>query len=213
FGTEANNLGGPLDPDIDNVYVYDRVKKRVRLVSRRSGRSGAGGNDHSRDAFMSGNGRFVGFESIATNLGGPIQTDPLDLDANVYVYDLERKRVQLVSRQSRRAGGKGANDDSDDPVLSHSGRYVAFETNATNLGGPLNPANTSDNAYVYDRKLKRVELVGRASGRKGAACDDDCEDPYVSANGRFVAFEGEATNFGGPIAPGTDNVWVRDRRR
>ena len=221
FATEATNLGGPTQTDPldseDNVYVYDRERRRVQLVSRRSkGAGGQGGDDSSNTPFISANGRFVGFESNATNLGGPITNSPSDPDFedNIYVYDRERKRVELVSRQSRGAGGQGADDGSDDPVLSRDGRFVAFETNASNLGGPiLNDPAFDDNAYVYDRERKRVELVGRASGRRGPACDDDCDDPYVSMSGRFVAFETEADNLGGPFDPAYENIYIRDRGR
>ena len=217
FETEATNLGGPTQTDPleqdANVYVYDRETRKVVLVSRRSkAAGGAGGNDSSADPFISANGRFVAFETNAANLGGPIGTaDPVS-DDSIYVYDRERERVELVSRRSQGAGGQGANDDSDDPVLSRDGRYVAFETDATNLGGPLlNDPAPDDNAYLYDRERNQVELVGRASGRNGAACDDDCGDPYVSMNGRFVAFETEADNLGGPLDTSSSNVYVRDR--
>lgn len=217
FQTEATNLGGPLqtEPFDSNIYVYDREQRKVVLVSRRSkGAGGAGGNDSSSDPFISANGRFAGFESNATNLGGPIGTATPATDDSIYVYDRERRKVELVSRRSQGVGGQGANGDSDDPVLSRDGRFVAFETNATNLGGPiLNDPATDDNAYVYDRERKRVELVGRASGRRGAACDDDCDDPYVSMSGRFVAFETDADNLGGPLDTASRNVYIRDRGR
>jgi Tol biopolymer transport system component len=210
FQTDADNLGGPVDDSVQNVYVYDRERRKVQLVSRRSqGAGGEGADDSSGSPGISASGRLVAFETDADNLGGPAE----DV-GNIYVYDRERKRVQLVSRRSQGVGGAGAEDDSDDPVLSADGRFVAFETDADNLGGPPNPANTADDAYVYDRKRKRVELVGRASGKNGEGCDEDCDDTSISASGRFVALEVFADNLGGPgVLDGSNDVYVRDRGR
>lgn len=217
FLTDADNLGGPLDTDVTNAYVYDRERKKVQLVSRRSGATGAGANDFSEDLSISGNGRHVAFATGATNLGGP--TDAAS-SVNVYVYDREQRRVQLVSRRSRAAGGAGANDNSTDPDLSATGRFVGFESNATNLGGPNQADPGDDSLYVYDRRRRRVELVSRRSQAAGGAiANDDSDDPSLSGNGRFVAFETNATNLGGPIANNPsdpdfeDNVYVYDRER
>ena len=114
---------------------------------------------------ISGSGRYVAFRSDADNLGGPIAAN-----SNIYVYDRERNKVQLVSRRSRSAGGAGANGNSEDPVISANGRIVAFQTLATNLQGPL---NTSINTYVYDVEGKRVELVSRQSKSHGGEGQDD----------------------------------------
>ena len=92
-------------------------------------------------------GRFVAFQTEADNLGGPIDTDV----ENVYVYDRDRKKLALVSRQSKPAGNQGADDISQTPAISASGRFVVFESEATNLGGPLNTPLGDDNVYMRDR--------------------------------------------------------------
>jgi hypothetical protein len=155
FSTQAENLGGPIDPSsTNNVYVYDRSEKRVSLVSRRSeSAGGAGADGDSRAAAISGSGRLVAFETSA-DLGGPL----LGTFYNVYVYDRERRRVSLVSRQSAGPGSDGADEPSFLPAISDSGRVVSFQTSADNLGGPRLAGN---NVYAYDRQRHRVELVSR----------------------------------------------------
>ena len=203
FHTQADNLGGPA-ADVNNVYVYDRERKKVSLVSRRGGAGGVGGDATSVFPDISGNGRFVAFATFADNLGGPAA------DAeNVYVYDRKRKRLQLVSRRSGRGGG-GGDDDSYEASISTSGRYVGFTTEADNLGGPV---TDTGNVYVYDRKRKKVRLISRQSGAGGAGGDGFSEDPSLSASGRFVAFETQADNLGGPAADVDDNIYVYDRKR
>ena len=104
------------------------------------------------------------FRTDATNLGGPIAADE-----NVYVYDRWKDRVELVSRRSRKAGGQGANQNSDNPSISANGRYVSFETRATNLGGPIAGGGYS-NVYVYDRNGEAdflgLTAVARRRGRQ-----------------------------------------------
>ena len=83
---------------------------------------------------ISANGRIVAFQTLATNLQGPLNTS-----INTYVYDVERKRVELVSRQSKSHGGEGQDDayfDDYPASLSATGRFVAWTTPADNLGGP-----------------------------------------------------------------------------
>ncbi len=214
FRTDATNLGGPTltSPGEANVYVRDIATRKVRLVSRRSG-GGPGGNGGSFDPFISANGRYVAFESDANNLGGPLMVgDPQD--TSIYVHDLAKRKVRLVSRRSKSAGGEGADSDSDDPVLTGDGRYVVFETNARNLGGPLNNDPVLDNLYIYDRKRSKVTLVSRRSGRNGIGGDDDDEDPFIAQDGRFIAFESESDNLGGPdLISGENKIYVRDLGR
>lgn len=70
-------------------------------------------------------------------------------------------------------GGKPANDTSGLATVSRDGRYVAFQSAATNLR-----RNHSGGLFVRDRKLRRT--VGLPT-RGGWA-------PAISANGRYVAF-------------------------
>ncbi len=215
FETDADNLGGPIDTSVDNIYVYDRERDKVKLVSRRSQNGGgAAGNDFSNDPSISGNGRYVAFETESTNLGGPLNT--VAGEDNVYVYDLDRKRVELVSRASNGEGGDSLSRTSSEGggAISRSGRFVVFQSLADNLGGPID--TNVDNIYVYDRKRDKVKLASRRSrSAGGAGADGDSEGQVISANGRFVAFDTESTNLGGPLnnVPGDANVYVYDLDR
>jgi Tol biopolymer transport system component len=212
FETESENLGGP-PVDFSQIYLYDRKRDRIRLVSRRSqSAGGAAGDDGSFNGVVSGNGRFVAFETNADNLGGPIADF-----TNIYVHDVERKKVSLVSRQSRGAGGLGGDADSFNPDITDTGNGIAFETDARNLGGPIaTPLADQSNVYVYDRGRTKVTLVSRRSkSAGGGGGNEDSEGADIAGGGRFVAFETDATNLGGPIAtaPDDDNVYVFDMKR
>lgn len=142
FGTIASNLSTIEEPGVASIYVYDRSTKTTTLVSRQGGPGGVGADDHSNDGELSSNGRFVAFNSDATNLGFP--TAPFT--SNIYVFDLKNETLELISRKSN---GDPANDSSYDPEISGNGRYVMFNTAADNLGGPIKSwSNTTSTSTI-----------------------------------------------------------------
>ena len=190
FMSEARNLD--VEDGFRSIYVYDFRKRVVENVSRASD-FGPPSDGDSVDPQISANGRFVAFETDATNLGGPTQ-----YPENIYVYDRKLDDVELVSRQSASAGGQGADNESSNPTISASGRYVAFTSRATNLGGPINNDQFDANVYVYDRKQDRVFLGSRRSnnGKGGNAAS---YDPVLAPSAPVVVFTSQSRNLGGPL--------------
>jgi hypothetical protein len=197
FESDASNLPGTLSPD-DQVYLRDRKTGKTKLISKTSGGSPA--NEDSEDAAISPNGRIVGFESESTNLPGGLGSG----DDEIYVRDLSANRTLLVSKNS---AGDPANDDTDDVSLSGNGRFVAFESLATNLPGSLGP--TYAQVYIRDRQQDKTTLISRNNAGDPAA-GGYSENASVSADGRFVEFESQTTNL--PGSNGSDYlVYLRDR--
>ena len=98
----------------------------VVLVS--SDTAGAQGNNESQYPRMSSDGRYVVFQSTATNLVTPATTNE-----QVFRKDLLTGEVKLCSAD---IGGVEGNAASFNPVISSDGRYVAFHSTATNLVAP-----------------------------------------------------------------------------
>jgi Tol biopolymer transport system component len=168
--------------------------QRVSVSSR-----GAQGNGESRFPDPSADGRYVAFESAATNLV-PGDTNRAD---DIFVRD---RRTGLTTRVSVSSTGAQARGGSVDPSISGDGRYVAFQSAATNLvpGGP------DDGIYVHDRRTGRTTLVSVSS--TGAHPDSFGGHPSISATGRYVTFYSAADN----LIPGDTNeqwdIFVHDRR-
>lgn len=112
-------------------------------------------------------------------------------------------KTSLVSRSS--TGAKG-NADSGEPSISKTGRYIAFNSDASNLV----PGDTNGQAdcFVRDQGSKRTERVSLSSG--GAQANGYCFAPAISQDGRFVAFESNATNLGGSTN-GVPQIYLHDR--
>jgi Tol biopolymer transport system component len=132
---------------------------------------------------VSGDGRYVAFDSQADNLS----TADDDSVTNVYVRDMETGETTLVSRNS---AGAGANGDSGAPAISPAGVFVAFESQADNLSEADNDA--VKNVYVHNMVSGETTLISRADD--GSPADGDSGDPSISAAGKVIAYESLATN-------------------
>src|SRR4051812_1445315 len=86
--------------------------------------------------------------------------------------------------------GRQGNGDSSGPAVSADGRYVAFQSAATNL--VRGDRNDAQDVFVRDRKLGTTEIVSVSS--RGVLGDDQSYSAAISADGRFVAFASAATN-------------------
>jgi Tol biopolymer transport system component len=196
FDSYATNLPESIGPTYSQVYIHDRQTGATELVSKTTGGAKAEGG-FSDDASISGDGRFVLFESKARNLPGALK----DGQDQIYLRDLQQGTLRLVSKTT---DGLPADADSEDSVISRDGRFLGFESQATNLPGGLGDA---DQVYVRDRVTNETILVSQNTA--GSPADANSEDVTVSADGRFVGFESAATNL--PGAGPWRQVYLRDR--
>jgi len=204
FGSAANNLNAADVKNVGDVFVRDLKDGRTRLVSRANGANGAGGDQSSGTPSISGNGRFVAFESDADNLS------LADNNAvkNVFVRDLKDGTTRLVSRANG-ANGAAADDNSSRPSISADGRFVTFESDADNLS--LADNNAVTNVFVRNLKDGTTRLVSRANGANGAGGDDVSDQASISGNGRFVAFRSDADNLSADDNKEVGDIFVRQR--
>jgi Tol biopolymer transport system component len=154
--------------------------KTITLVSTDS--KGNQGDDGSSRPSVSADGRFVAFDSNASNL---IPGGDTDGEVDVFVKDIRTGKITLVS-----TNGMGF-----DPSISADGRLVAFTTTTAYAPGDTN--NDRD-VYVKDLKTGQIKLVsGDATGNVGSG---ESSDASISADGRFVAFSSNAA-----LVPGDTN--------
>src|SRR5438093_1506066 len=104
-------------------------------------------------------------------------------------------------------GGTESNAASVGSSLSADGRFVAFHSAATNL--VAGDTNGTTDVFVHDRQTGMTERVSVASD--GTQGNNASSYPALSADGRFVAFHGAATNLVAGDANGANDVFVHDR--
>jgi hypothetical protein len=206
FESEADNLSGADGDTTIDVFVRDLETDALTLVSRQSAADGgAGGNDSSFGASISADGKRLEFASRADNLSA----DDNNEFESIYVRDLEAQSTELVTRQSAADGGAAADDTSNRGEISANGRFVGFNTGARNFSEDDDDAFAD--VFVRDLEADTTTLVSRQSAADGGAGGDgSSDDAILSTDGRFVAFDSEATNLS-PLdsEPGSD-VYVRD---
>jgi len=182
----------------EDVFVHDRVTGQTTRVSVDTG---GGESDHnSWAASISADGRYVVFNSLASNLA-PGDTNDM---GDVFVHD---RVTGETTRVSVATGGGQASGVSGGASVSADGRYVAFGSRADNL--VPGDTNDSDDVFVHDRLTGETTRVSVATG--GGQASDDCSMGSISAGGRYVAFRSWADN----LVPGDTNgywdVFVHDR--
>jgi Tol biopolymer transport system component len=178
FQSIANNLPGP--DDLTRVFLRTLGTGTTRLVSKTSSGAFLDSGAISTGGALSGDGRYVGFESNASNLPGGTDT------TDVYLHDTKTGTTRLMSRTT---AGTPSDSDSDTASVSSDGRYVAFESDADNMGG----ASGFKDVFVHDSQGGETRLVSRTSA--GAVGDADSFYAAISADGRWVAFTSRSNNF------------------
>jgi len=170
-----------------------------------------GGNNNSGDlgVALSVTGRYVAFSSLASDLVGTGNDSNSSYD--IFVYDRQTADTTVASKTSGTFSLKvaNANNNSFDPAISADGRYVAFDSDATNLVPTDLVADISSDIFVHDRTLNTTERVSVALA--GAPRNGDSFKPSISADGRFVSFYSSAANLVAGDVNGVADVFLYDR--
>jgi len=198
FISDATNLvSGDVNGSSD-AFVRDRLNGTTRRVS-----VGAGGVEANRltgnAPSISADGRFVAFDSSASNLV-PGDTNGIQ---DIFVRDLQAK---TTTRVSVGAGGVEANGISISPTLSTDGRFVAFSSDATNLVNA--DTNGLHDVFVTDRLAGTTRRASVGAG--GVQGNSPSFGPSVSTDGAHVEFVSNATNLVAGDTNGEMDVFVRD---
>ena len=204
FSSDADNLVPGDTNDCQDIFVYDRQTRTTERVSVAN--DGTQGNDRSKGPAVSADGRHVAFTSSADNLV-PGDTNGLP---DVFVYDRQTRMIERVSIASDGTQGNSVFVSPYGPSISADGRHVAFSSSAGNLV-PGDTNGLSD-VFVFDRQTRTTERVSIASdGTQGNDWSAWPYRPSISADGRYVAFESEATNLVPDDTNGVEDVFVYDR--
>jgi hypothetical protein len=198
FQSNFDNLVAGDANNVADVFVYDRVANTVTLVSVSSAGTGSG-NFASQSAAISGNGRYVAFNSRSTNPDPRDTTPSLD----VYVRDLQSGRTTLVSVNS--AGVKGTGD-SQVGGISADGRFVVFLSTSSNLD-PRDTDSIND-VFVHDLLTATTRIVSINSAGTVKA-NAQSFDPRISVNGNTVIFVTDANNLD-PLDTASRDVYAHD---
>jgi Tol biopolymer transport system component len=198
FKSAASNLVPGDANGTWDIFVQDRLTGVTERVSVST--AGDEGNDQSDYPDISADGRYVAFISSASNLV------PGDTNGawDIFVHD---RVTGVTERVSVSTAGDEGNDRSDYPAISDDARYVAFDSNASNLGS--DDTNGNWDVFVHDRVTGATERVSVSStGEQG---NDFSYYAAISADGRYIAFASDASNLVSGDTNGQGDVFVHDR--
>ena len=196
FTSDASNLVSGDANGVSDVFLFDRQTDTTERVSITDGEAEA--NGQSSAPFVSADGRYVGFSSAATNL----VTGDTNGAFDSFLRDRQAGTTERVSVSSAEAE---ADFNSSWSSMSADGRYVLFASSATNL--VAGDTNSQIDMFVRDRTAGTTERASVADNE--AQANDSSQIGTISADGRFAAFESDATN----LVPGgtaSTDVYVRD---
>jgi hypothetical protein len=162
--------------------------------------NGAAGNGNSDEAQIARSGKSVVFSSTSTNLSKGDKNTASDIYRRTIFRKFEHtghgKGVQtlqgLVSLVSANGSGKAGNGPSSHATVTDDGRYIAYETEASNLL-PGDSNGVSDIARA-DMKTDRPKQNWVSKTPIGGIANGPSHNPVISDAGEFVLFDSEATN-------------------
>ncbi len=196
YESSAKNLVTDKTTSNRDIFLYDRVTKKTRRISISNGEEA---NSSSYDAEISADGNVIVFTSQASNL----VSNDTEGKKDIFAYD---KTTGKITRVSVSSAGVAADGDSEFSDVSGDGRYVVFESEATNLVS--GDTNEKKDIFRHDRTTGKTVRVSY-DFLDNEITDHDSEEPVISNDGRYIAFQTRAS-----LVPCDDNkatdVYVRD---
>ncbi len=125
FDTSAGNLVAGDGDQAHDVFVRDRKAGKTEGITTRTATDTFTGQSFLTS--ISGDGRFIGFESNDISL---VRRDRNQFFSDAFVFDRRHDRLRLVSRSS---DGEQGNDDSFGTLVSDDGTFAIFSSRASNL--------------------------------------------------------------------------------
>jgi Tol biopolymer transport system component len=203
-GGVSNSLAFDVAPASSSSLVAERVSVDTQ---------GNQANGPSARPSLSAGGRFIVFESLASNL---VPGDNNGL-SDIFLRDTCRKAaprcIPSTVRVSLPDDGSEPNGASFDPSISGDGRYVVFTSLADNLVGK--DRNSSADIFLRDtcigatgecRPSTALVSVDNAGVQANASSDFG----RISGSGRFVAFVSAADNLVVEDTNQSKDVFVHD---
>jgi len=197
FQSMSTNLVPGDTNGVHDLFLRDRQNGTLERISVST--SGTQADNFTAYSSISADGRFIAFESVATNLVTGDTNGVMD----IFLRDMQLGTTERVNVSS---GGLEADGASRFPALSADGHFLVFQSDATNLV----PGDTNGVRDIFLRDLQLGTTIRVSVDSAGAESDGASNDPSISANGLYVTFRSFATNLDVGDTNGCDDEFVHD---
>lgn len=215
FLSDSTNLidnQSDVNGSASDLFLYDRTTRLVTLISHAHDSVNTtcdGGVVNSTAPQLSDDGRFVVYVSSSTDLVSGME----EPDLYIYLYDRETGENILVSHtpENNSFGGYGV---AEAPVISGDGNWIAYESEAGELGAGMDSQYAARNIYLYDRVHDATFVVSHTAGSTQAGGAENAFFPSISRDGRYVSFYSDAPDHvaGQDDSPQGFDVFVYDHQ-
>ena len=176
-----------------DIFIRDISAGMTDVVSKNI--YGSQPNAPSVGPALSGDGRFIAFDSFANDL---VPNDT-NMRTDVFVYD---RVTGATTRVSVNTSGQQGNENSSNASISRDGNFVAFASSSTNLVSGV----SGTQIYIRDRNAGKTYLASTNS--KGDPANAPCSFPEISATGSEVVYKSYATNLFNPDRNKVEDVFT-----
>lgn len=197
FQSDASNLVAGDTNGFTDIFVRDLQTGTTVRVSVDS--SGTQANNASQKPVISDNGRYIAFQSSATNLvAGDTNTED-----DIFVHDLQTGTTVRVSVDS---AGNQSNQGSENASITADGGVVVFSSPASNLVA----GDGNGTADIFLHELSSGDTTRISVDSSGNESDNSSNNPFISSTGRYVVFDSYATNLVAGDTNAVADIFLRD---
>ncbi len=200
FSSSATNLVSGDTNAVDDTFVHDLSDGTTLRVSLVTGGTQATGGGSGSFTSIGGNGRFVAFQSSATNL----VSDDTNALLDVFLHD--RSTTTTVRASVATGGTQATGGGSSQPSISADGRHVVFLSSATNLVS--GDTNGLPDVFAHDRDRNTTTRISTAAD--GTESNGTILNLQVSSSCPYIAFDSAATNIESGDTNAQTDVFVVD---
>lgn len=193
----VNHVSSDTSSNLMDIFVRDRKTGITVIANRKSDGSQMSGYVAGWE--MSKNGRFIVWSTSQAIV--PSDTGPYN---DIFIRDLLNNTTEIVSTTS--SGGQ-LNGNSNIPDISVDGRYVIFQSSATNSG--LGDTTNKSDIYLKDRKTNSLSLLSKST--TGSGGNNDSMNARISCDGSYVSFFSSASNLVAGDTNAADDLFIVDR--
>ncbi|MBI4749624.1 MAG: PD40 domain-containing protein [Acidobacteria bacterium] len=194
-----------------DIFVFNQTTGLTQLASHVPASPTTTGNGSSLNPVISADGKFIAFQSTADNLVTG-QTDFNLVGNDVFVFNQTNGLLRLVSgvNGSTTMTGDGS---SEMPVISATGQFIVFQSQATNLVTGQTDPNGFTDIFLFDLIAGTTRLVSGSNGSMTTTGNFQSDGPGVSASGQFIVFRSQATDLVSGLTDvnGVSDIFIFDR--